>query len=475
MDIRRVISFTRLFLSSKLFSFLLFFYSCYVTYNRLETQGAVLIILIICLELLLCQDTTITLLPFLLTCVFLCKCYNSFNIFIPFLPMAIPVVLCIILHFVIYPRKIKIGESFIPLCIISLVMIVGGLGTISKEDYFRPIALFYVFSLGIGMVIAYLLIKSKYMPNESSEKDKFYYGTKSKEEIFNTFAFGMYLMGLFTFFAIISYYIKDIDTVLATKKLLLFQAKNNFSTFLMFSMPFPLYYTMNSEKKRSGKSIILLSDFHIISVVLIYLGLILCRSRGGLILGSVELFVCLGFTIQMRSGRRHILYDIGGALAVITAIFMSIKLVDYFADGTNNAILDSIESRGAMIPRAFECFKENIWFGSGFGYTGNSDLYSPVKGAMNWYHVYFAQVIGSFGISGIIGFGYLIISRIKTIFIKPNVQKLILGLSYMGIFLMSMVNPGEFCPIPYELLTVMLFILAENENEYNKMTLSEGN
>ena len=26
---------------------------------------------------------------------------------------------------------------------------------------------------------------------------------------------------------------------------------------------------------------------------------------------------------------------------------------------------------------------------------------------------------------------------------------------------MSQVNPGEFCPLPYELLTVMLFILME--------------
>ena len=37
-----------------------------------------------------------------------------------------------------------------------------------------------------------------------------------------------------------------------------------------------------------------------------------------------------------------------------------------------------------------------------------------------------------------------------------------LGLSYLGILLMSQVNPGEFCPIPYGMITVILFIFLEN-------------
>jgi hypothetical protein len=44
---------------------------------------------------------------------------------------------------------------------------------------------------------------------------------------------------------------------------------------------------------------------------------------------------------------------------------------------------------------------------------------------------------------------------------NTTVQKIALGLSYSGILLMSQVNPGEFCPIPYELLTVLLFIFLE--------------
>ena len=37
-------------------------------------------------------------------------------------------------------------------------------------------------------------------------------------------------------------------------------------------------------------------------------------------------------------------------------------------------------------------------------------------------------------------------------------------LSFAGLEMMSMVNPGEFCPIPYALLCVMMFIVVEKCN-----------
>ena len=48
---------------------------------------------------------------------------------------------------------------------------------------------------------------------------------------------------------------------------------------------------------------------------------------------------------------------------------------------------------------------------------------------------------------------------------------LCLGVSYLGILLMSQVNPGEFCPLPFELLTVLLFILQERRLENDPLPL----
>ena len=53
-------------------------------------------------------------------------------------------------------------------------------------------------------------------------------------------------------------------------------------------------------------------------------------------------------------------------------------------------------------------------------------------------------------------------------FTKMDFWSLCLGVSYLGILLMSQVNPGEFCPLPFELLTVLLFILQEKRLDYRK-------
>jgi len=37
-------------------------------------------------------------------------------------------------------------------------------------------------------------------------------------------------------------------------------------------------------------------------------------------------------------------------------------------------------------------------------------------------------------------------------------------MSYMGLFLMSQVNPGEFCPMPYAALAVTFFIIMEKDD-----------
>lgn len=111
--------------------------------------------------------------------------------------------------------------------------------------------------------------------------------------------------------------------------------------------------------------------------------------------------------------------------------------------------------------RALDDFKANPIFGRGLGYTGNSDCYAPVKGAANWYHMFAFQVIGSLGLVGIAAYLFQIAGRFVLIFKKTNITKQALGLCYAGMLLMSQVNPGEFCPIPYELLTVLLFILLE--------------
>ena len=78
-------------------------------------------------------------------------------------------------------------------------------------------------------------------------------------------------------------------------------------------------------------------------------------------------------------------------------------------------------------------------------------------------------VIGSMGIVGIAGYGYQIFTRVREVIKRFNPFVMILGLSYLGVFLMTQVNPGEFCPLPYEMMVVMLFAIIEKEPERVKI------
>ena len=102
-------------------------------------------------------------------------------------------------------------------------------------------------------------------------------------------------------------------------------------------------------------------------------------------------------------------------------------------------------------------------FGVGIGYRGNTDLYNPAKGAMTWYHMWVAQVVGGLGIIGILTYGYQLIERIVLYFRNRTLINLTFFLSYVGLFLMSQVNPGEFCPMPYAALAMTYFALIEEK------------
>ena len=114
---------------------------------------------------------------------------------------------------------------------------------------------------------------------------------------------------------------------------------------------------------------------------------------------------------------------------------------------------------------------KNPLFGSGI--LDNTIAYGGYKkaGAMAWYHMMIPQIIGSMGLVGVVAYAYQGFARFKLIFTKKSSWSLVLGISYLGILMMSQVNPGEFCPLPFELLTVLLFILQERRLEQDSLPL----
>jgi hypothetical protein len=254
-------------------------------------------------------------------------------------------------------------------------------------------------------------------------------------------------------------------------QLVVFQSSNNLATFLMIAMPFPLFYASRRY-------------FDVISVFLIYVCVFLTGSRGGLLMGTIE-FVII-FVAFAVFDKRHLINRIFYMLIAISftvAVLENLPELAAFykfkidSDGGESSILRHIvalkdyffsdkDARLKLLDRMISDFKANPVFGVGLGYTGNEDLYRPKDGAMNWYHMWFAQVIGGLGSLGIVCYGYQLIDRITIFFKNMNLMNFTLIMSYMGLFIMSQVNPGEFCPMPYTALAVTFFaIMEKSEND----------
>lgn len=461
-----------LLLGSPLFGIVLLILAILVNIFSLEVFGALFFITVICLGLTLCEDTSVTLLPFMMVAAFMCTCYDSFDRFIKFVPLAVPAIACIVYHFVRYKRKFYTGKTFKPLICVAVAVTLGGLGTLPAGDYFRPGALFYTFGLGFGMVGMYLLLKSRYTPDISLDENE---RREKYERLSKTIAYDFYLLGLLVSAMILVHYAKNISAMIENPNLVAdFQPRNNFSTFLMFSLPFPFYFTMNTAEKRSGGAFIRFSDLHLLAAALMYGSIVISGSRGGLLFGSVEFIICFIYCVLVRGKRRLPLYLGITAAGVVLITVLAGNVMELLDVRIGNGFINGSDTRLNLLLRSIDDFKRNIVFGSGIGNTYNSDLFNHKKGALDWYHMYIAQVIGSFGSVGILAFGYSIATRFSLFLTKTNVWKMTLGFSYLGVFMMSMVNPGEFSPIPYEIMTVLLFVYLENaEGDFSLLFFQE--
>ncbi len=436
-----------LFTSTR-FSVILFILACVISAFGLEFYGAILFLVIICTALCLCDDVMATTTPFLFACVFLSRCYNSYDTFIVLWPLLFPVAAVLIYHFVRFRKKIVIGKSFWGIAAVAAAVTLGGIGKISAQEYFSPMSLYYVGFLGAGMVIFYLLIRPQIVEKEYDVREKL--------------AASMYLCGMLAAFVVLVslfYETKDAiikygvtENYLSAIKIGISQmtSRANFCTFMMFALPFAFYRALSNK-------------WHLLSAVSMLGAMFLTGSRAAMLLGTLEFAVCIVYGI-LHDKRRWYLY--ASCVALPAAVLLCIPSVAQAIFWRfRNGFIDPEDTRVKLIARALECFKSAPVFGTGLGWRGNTDLYNPLKGAMTWYHMMLPQIVGSLGAVGILAYLYQFITRVRLIFCKYSAWKWAMAISYLGILLMSQLNPGEFVPLPYEVMTVMLFMFMEFDKE----------
>ncbi|MBQ2757923.1 MAG: hypothetical protein IJF31_05490 [Clostridia bacterium] len=401
---------------------------------------AVALLLLLCVGLFTQKNVKLITLPFLQLTLLLIFCYDSFSVFIGYIWLA-PIVVAA-LGFYLWRTKPRLtrGPSLWPLVAVSAATLFGGIGMISVGDYFRPASLMFMLGLGPGLVLSYLIMKHEYREKavrEGFARDLLWWGLTGAAV---TVAFM-----LPRFAAAGAIFLTD--TV---------QWSNNMATILMIAMPAALM-----QKKRHV-------GHYMLAGTMFAAGLML-GSRGGALFIGIELIVCCLFAWRQETDYVLRLWNRFYFAMVLLVAGYCFWFV--LANAEALSLVRPDEARAQMLRRGFENFLENPLFGSGLGYRGNADLYSGKQGTINWYHVFVAQVVGGLGACGVLAWGYQLYVRFCLAWRVRRDRECGFALCYLGLFLMSMVNPGEFCPVPYAFLAVCFFALLERHLEDRNDTL----
>ena len=407
-------------------------------------------VLIACFFLIFSDDLMSIVAPVMFTLLVSVKYYRDITVLIDYMWYAIvPLALSLIFNLIYYRRPFAKGRFTWPLIAVSAALILGGCGSISVEDYFKPVSLYYTLGLGPAMLILYLLARSR-LANERK-----YDRTERLAEI-------LYAAGLIVVITIIVFYAANFEKFLERRSVLFYKPRNYATSVLLMCMPMCCLMV-----KRS--------NLHLIGMGLMYAAMILSGSRSGLLFGTMLLVICAVYIyVKNKDSRR--LYRCIALILAVPVCFFAVKYVPelYSSRLVNGNFISGDETRVAYIRLGTANFLSNPVFGIGIGNIKDIEVFKAiVPGCIVFYHNMVIQVISSMGILGIAAYGWHFIARAGLIWKNRRSECFAAyGFSYLGILLMSLTNPGIFCPFPEAGLLLLIFALLENKCE-NSNNISE--
>lgn len=438
----------RKFLTSDLYTAILFIAAGIVIFSGKEVIGTIAFAYAIGLTMVLTDDLIPPLQGVIFTVCFAIRCKNSFDEFFRYRFLTIPLAIMFFSHFFLYRTKLSKGKCFWAIFAASSATTLGGIGIISAKEYFSPTSVFYMIMLGFGMLLIYSYLCSVLRLREEYE---------FSERFSKLMASIIPMLSLCLF----QEYFSRREEFLSVLGVIPFQWRNNASTLLMLAMPFAFYLSAKFY-----------GWFYV--GILSYVAILFSGSRGGMIFGLAELILCLA--IMLLVDKKHRKYTIITICIGLAGIFLLRKILFDVIGYTIERLLDPNENsiRLGLIPRGIEDFLSNPLFGRGLGYMGNRDIHHSADLNLCWYHCSPIQVIGSFGLAGVVAYGFLVFTRIKLFIKNITFFNIMIFASYIGIEMMSLVNPGVFAPFPYLFLVTAFFVIIEKCNsEKDKSALSE--
>lgn len=355
---------------------------------------------------------------------------------------------CMISHFFIYPiKKFIFGKLFVPICIVSVALLCGGLFSPYINEYSRGIS--SALSVGPGVLFVYVYFSNYSCPPKNiNPKERILYLLCA---IGLMLSLEMIVHELYTHMGILEKYNMGYGNI------------NIFAVALLMTIP-PCWYFICKKKTFIPYAILL---------VLIYLGIFLSHSDGVLAI-SVCFIPVLAILGYQRTDDYHRKIFIRLALiicfAVIAVVFvysLNHDIVALIIKIFNKVKTDNM--RTALYMRALNLFSKNPVFGVSLGYFDGS-LINPAEGEtyivyLMSFHSTFFHLLATTGIVGLLSYVIYYIARYKIILNNNSTFNLTVFLSFTLYQIYGMISHEEFQMLPILLYATLLLLTTEKHNK----------
>ena len=406
--------------------------------------GVVLQALLVSVILFISDDLLPILLPILNVIVAVTTMIGRIEMFAPLYFFAIPAVVGFVYHLIHYRKQLRIGKSFYGLLAAVLAILLSGIGHLTIADYANPTGLAYLLLMTVGLVLLYFLFVLMVKPERSYDP---------KQYVLMALCF----LGAFVALVIVQNFLHWIrvcgDELDVVAYFDFFGYRNTIANLLIIALPTPFFFAAYVVKHPIAHiGFFLLGCFY-------YCALLMTAARTAMLFGTLLFVLSIVLYVAGREPWYFKVISVGVLLVALGGLvcYLYEPIYQLLAYRLSEGITYDDEPRWRLLLRAIEDFKEYPIFGIGYISSKNADIYAD-DGCITWYHMYIPQIFGSLGLVGCAAYGFQLFQRIRLIFKSPNCRTMALALCYLGLFLYSQTDPGEFAPIPYAVLTVPLFM-----------------
>lgn len=386
-----------------------------------------------------CPDFMAAVCPITLAILLVGPEYEDLTVFLPCVPLLCAFIAALILHFSIWPVRFRLGTSWSGLALVSIATVMSGCDVLSLSSRTTPLTVYYTLGLGLGMLVLYAMFRSQLF--EEKEYD-----------VQVRFAQIWLVVGLGMSAVVADLCIRHWNEFAALAGAVPeFKCRNFCATVLLTTLPAAFYLTRWNR-------------WYAVPGVLIAGAMLFTGSRSALVFGVVLLALgCIymvRFQVISRSSMAVLLMMAGAFLLCFGLENVKVLYQDRLIGGH---LISGSEKRWALLAQAVVDFLDHPAFGVGLGNTANNPLFTGVPGSMFFYHNMPAQIAGSMGVLGVAAYGRLINDRVALLWQgRRDPFVAMLAMSYLGMQMVSMTNPGEFCPFPNAAMMVMLFAMVED-------------